>query len=112
MPRIPVEPKLRGALTDLKQHLLESRRVSINRDMNETWIIFTDGAYEPSDPRPASIGGVLMNPNGKVISYFGSYIPDTLLAEFLKNSRHPIYELEIFPLIVAVRAWSKFIVKK
>jgi len=107
-----VEPKLRGALTDLKQHLLESRRVSINRDMNETWIIFTDGAYEPSDPRPASIGGVLMNPNGKVISYFGSYIPDTLLAEFLKNSRHPIYELEIFPLIVAVRAWSKFIVKK
>lgn len=53
-----------------------------------------------------------MNPNGKVISYFGSYIPDTLLAEFLKNSRHPIYELEIFPLIVAVRAWSKFIVKK
>ena len=36
-------------------------------------------------------------------SYFGSYLPGTLLAEFLENSKHPICELEIFPLIVAGR---------
>ena len=80
-PRISVEPKLRKTVMDLKQHLMKSRHVSISRDLNETWIIFTDGAFEPSDPRPASIGGILMNPTGKVISYFGAYIPETLYTD-------------------------------
>ena len=29
---------------------------SINRDISETWIIFTDGAFEPTNTQPASIG--------------------------------------------------------
>ena len=35
-----------------------------------------------------------------------------LLNDFLAESRHPIYELEIFPVVVAIRAWSKFIMGK
>ena len=112
LPRIALESKLRGALMDLKNHLMKSTTVSINRDLNETWIIFTDGAFEPTNAQPASIGGILINPSGKVISYFGSYISGTLLNDFLAESRHPIYELEIFPLVVAIRAWSKFIMGK
>ena len=111
-PRIALEKQLRGALMDLKNHLMKSTTVSINRDLNETWIIFTDGAFEPTNTQPASIGGILLNPSGKVVSYFGSYISGSLLNVFLEESRHPIYELEIFPVVVAIRAWSKFIMGK
>ena len=111
-PRIALENKLRGALIDLKNHLMKSTTVSINRDLNETWIIFTDGAFEPTNEQPASIGGILVHPSGKVVSYFGAYISGSLLNDFLAESRHPIYELEIFPVVVAIRAWSKFIMGK
>ena len=42
-----------------------------------------------------------MNPRGKVVSFFGAYLPN-----------HPIYELEILPLLVAVKIWSTYIVGK
>ena len=84
-PSIRVDDQLRSALETLKNHLLSSRQVSINRDINETWIIFTDGAFEPTNAQPASIGGILVNPSGKVVSFFGAYLPQPLLEEFLAN---------------------------
>ena len=42
-----------------------------------------------------------MNPRGKVVPFFGAYLPN-----------HPIYELEILPLLVAVKIWSTYIVGK
>ena len=74
--------------------------MKVQRDLNISWLIFTDGAHEPTSEKPATIGGVLINPNGQVVSYFGAALPETLLAEFLEECRQPIYELEIFPLIV------------
>ena len=47
-PSIRVDDQLRSALGTLRNHLVSSRQVSINRDINETWIIFTDGAFEPT----------------------------------------------------------------
>ena len=111
-PLIRIDEQLKSALGTLRGHLVSSRQVSINRDINETWIIFTDGAFEPSNAQPASIGGVLVNPNGQVVSFFGAYLPEPLLEEFLTKSKHPIYELEIFPLLVAVKLWSVYIVDK
>ena len=49
---------------------------------------------------------------GKVVSFFGAYLPQPLLEEFLAKSNHPIYELEILPLLVAVKIWSTNIVGK
>ena len=70
---------------DLKNHWMKSTTVSINRDLNETWIIFTDGAFEQTNTQPASIGGILPNPSDKVVSYFGYYISGSLLNVFLKS---------------------------
>ena len=42
-PRIALENRLRGPLMDFKNHLMKSTTVSINRDLNETLIIFTTG---------------------------------------------------------------------
>ena len=111
-PSIRVDDQLRSALGTLRNHLVSSRHVSINSDINETWIIFTDGAFEPTNAQPASIGGVLVNPSGKVVSFFGAYLPQPLLEEFLSKSKHPIYELEILPLLVAVKIWSTNMVGK
>ena len=112
-PSIRVDDQLRSALETLRNHLVSSRQVSINRDINETWIIFTDGAFEPTNAQPASIGGILVNPSGKVVSFFGAYLPQPLLEEFLAKSNHPIYELEIFPLLVCChKIWSTHIVGK
>ena len=111
-PSIRVDDQLRSALGTLRNHLVSSRQVSINRDINETWIIFTDGAFEPTNTQPASIGGVLVNPSGQVVSFFGAYLPQPLLEEFLSKSKHPIYELEILPLLVAVKIWSTNVVGK
>ena len=46
--------------------------------------------------RPVSIGGMLLNPAGNVVSYFGSYISGSLLNVFLEEQRHTIFELETF----------------
>jgi hypothetical protein len=82
---------------------MNCKKVSINRDLNETWIIFTDGVFEPTHSHPASIGGILVSPAGQVVSCFGTYLPETLQDQFLSDSKHPIYELEILPLVVAVK---------
>eukprot|EP00435_Cladocopium_sp_Y103_P039661 s4259_g10.t1 len=106
---VQLDQKLLGALSALERHLKLSTNVVISRDINKTWVVFTDGAFEPDQAQPASIGGVLIHPQGKVVSFFGAFLNETLTAEFLADSKHPIYELEIFPLIVAVRAWSNFL---
>eukprot|EP00435_Cladocopium_sp_Y103_P008352 s3129_g2.t1 len=107
--RFRFDEKLIGALAVLQRHLKPSLNVVVSRDVNQTWCIFTDGAYEPDQEHAASIGGVLVHPLGKVVSFFGASLNRSLLDEFLSESKHPISELEIFPLVVAVRAWSHFL---
>ena len=55
-----------------------------------------------------------MKPAGQIVSFFGSYLPHSPTEEFLLQSKHPIYELEIFPLVrvIAVKEWAKFILGK
>ena len=71
--------------------------------------MFTDGAYEPDGQIKASIGGVLVNDMGYVAECFGVEIPETLRHELLVDSKHPIYELEILPVLVALRLWQQLI---
>ena len=48
-----------------------------------------------------------MNENGLVVECFGLEIEDSLREDFLARSQHPIYELEIFPVLVAFRTWKR-----
>ena len=41
-----------------------------------------------------------------------TYLPESLLDQFLSDSKHPIYEFEILLLVVAVKIWAKFIFRK
>jgi hypothetical protein len=66
-PSIRIDDQLKSALGTLKNHRISSKNFSINRDLNEKWIIFTDGVFEPINDQAASLGGVLVCPNGRVV---------------------------------------------
>eukprot|EP00435_Cladocopium_sp_Y103_P072300 s179_g39.t2 len=106
---ISVCDKLKGTLLELKSHVDSAAPVEIGRDINTTWIVFTDGSYEPSSEPPAAIGAVLVSPQGQVVQSFGEYIPASLTAILLRESEHPIYELEILPLIIVAAVWKRFL---
>eukprot|EP00435_Cladocopium_sp_Y103_P035915 s3494_g9.t1 len=105
---ISVCDKLKGTLLELKSHVDSAAPVEIHRDINTTWVVFTDGSYEPSSEPPAAIGAVLVSPHGQVVEFFGEYIPASLTAILLRESEHPIYELEILPLIIVAAVWKRF----
>ncbi len=69
-------------------------------------VIFTDGAYEPSSSQPATIGGVLIHPCGGIVACLGEPLPEELTDQFVAESRHPIYELELFPVLISVVLWG------
>ena len=89
--------------------LVAARPARITKAINSTWIIFTDGAYEPGSNCVASIGGVLISPQGSVVHYFGERLNDSLVSDFETDSEHPIYELEILPILISVKLWSSLI---
>ena len=55
---------------------------------------------------PGTIGAVLVSPSGCLVEYFGEGLPDELLEIFLADSKHPIYELEILPVLAAIECWA------
>ena len=101
--------ELRGALASLQGLLVESRPLVINKSLCTAWVIFTDGAYEPTSDRPATVGGILISPCGVATSYFGEELEQTLTEKLLVDSQHPIYELEVLPPLLAISAWRHFI---
>ena len=106
---VAVSGDLKDALQHIRDRLVNCRPARISKAINSTWIIFTDGAYEPGSKCVASIGGVLISPQGSVVHYFGEMLNATLVADFEKDSEHPIYELEILPILIAVKLWSSLI---
>ena len=110
MPRVTVEGPLKDALVVLQDELTKDEPVSINSATTKTWTIYTDGAFEPTGEVRASVGAVLVNPDGLVVECIGLKLPDSLTSEFEEDSMHPIYELEIFPVLLALRVWQRRLV--
>jgi hypothetical protein len=104
--KVKVEGTLKDALSVLKAELAKDEPVLVHEAVSKTWTVYTDGAYEPDGAVKASIGGVLVDESGLVVECFGLELEDSLRAEFLAASRHPIYELEIFPVLVSLRIWQ------
>ena len=102
---LDIDLGLRSTLSELRVSLRNAKPVTIGRNLCNTWYVFTDGAYEPNDARPASVGGVLVSPTGSVTSFFGEEVSGSLLNELLKCSKHPIYELELLPVLLALQTW-------
>ena len=108
--KVSVEAELGAALGTVQHHLQSFKPARVTANLTRAWIVFTDGAYEPTHSQPGSIGGVLINPDGFMVEFFGCAVAGSLLDEFMAESNHPIYELEIFPVLVAAKLWSHLFV--
>ena len=102
---------LTRALKFLMEELFKARPVQVSISHCSTFFVFTDGAFEPTSSTPATIGGLLVDEWGRSLEFFGLPVPQTLLDQFLEHSAHPIYELEILPVLVAIRIWAKLLEK-
>ena len=80
--------------------------IRVSRDINSTWIVFTDGSYEPSSEHPAAIGGVLISPHGVLVEFFGECVNQQIVSSPLFDSAHPRYELETLPVLIAASIWK------
>jgi hypothetical protein len=104
---VKVTGALHEALMTLGKEIAKTEPVVVKTSITKTWTIYTDGAYEPDGDVEASIGAVLVDDQGMVIECFGMELIDSLRQEFLEDSKHPIYELELFPVLLALRVWQE-----
>lgn len=77
---VSMEGQLKSTLQQLKKHVSDAKSVQISRDINLTWIVFTDGSYEPSSQHPEVIGGVLVSPQGVLVEFFGECVNQAIVS--------------------------------
>ncbi|CAL1144384.1 unnamed protein product [Cladocopium goreaui] len=66
----PLDAEMTRALEFLQQRISEGRPLKIERNLHSTWLVFTDGACNQEELK-GSVGGVLYDPSGACVGYFG-----------------------------------------
>ena len=94
--------ELRETLSLLLERVQAGKPIEVCTRIFTTWVCFTDGACEEK----ASIGAVLVNPNGQAAYTFGAELPLDLQQSFYLKSKHPIYEVELLPVFVSTLMWG------
>ena len=59
------------------------------------------------ETRTGGVGAILYNENGARLAAFEPAVPTWLMEELFLSSANAIYELEIFPVLLAFRAWGR-----
>ena len=94
------------ALKFLRSRVLTAAPTKVMSTSLKTWYVFTDGACEGEHNKTGSIGAVLVDSEGHAVSYFSELVPEDWMGIFLEKSNHPVFELELLPLTVALHAWE------
>ena len=95
--------ELRETLVQLLERVRSCAPIQISTKLFSTWICFTDGACESR----ASVGAVLVNPAGRATFTFGGELPSSLEEVFYQESKHPIYEVELLPILITLILWGE-----
>ena len=103
----PMDDLLRETLVMLLARVEAGRPTEVSTRVFSTWVLFTDGACEEA----SSVGGVLINPLGCAVAMFGDVLPKQFEKMFYRESAHPIYEVELLPILIAFTLWSAIIDK-
>ena len=56
--------------------------------------------------RVGSVGAVQIDPKGCACSFFSEKVPDDWMG-LLQESNHPVFELELLPVLVALCVWEE-----
>ena len=92
------------AIEILKERLVSAIPLEINLKSCNSWFLFTDGAFENG---VGSVGAVYFGSDGIPLGSFGSKVPSSFMRQVLAYSSNPIYELELLPVLLALRAWGE-----
>ena len=101
-----------SSLTFLKDRVLTAPPVRISKISMNTVLIFTDGSCEGEDSLKGGVGGILINEWGAAISCFSEEVPSYIMEDLKHYSSHPIFELEILPVLCGILAWSAYLSSK
>ena len=93
------------------EQLQNGRPRLISRATSNTWFVFTDACYEPSDDHwPCGLGGVLVDSFGRTVSFFSHCLGNQqMIALGSEKKKTIIFEAELFAVILAVRTWSQYL---
>eukprot|EP00435_Cladocopium_sp_Y103_P052298 s2664_g16.t1 len=85
-------------IVEAKPHMVESKTGGV-------FFLFTDACFD-GETKEGGIGGVLMGPDGCVVSWFSEKAPRDLCESFMaEEQEQAIGELEAFAVLVAYRLW-------
>ena len=99
-------PREMAALQFLKDRVLSAAPTKVMAANLRTWYIFSDGACEGEETKIGSIGAVLVNADGQAVSFFSEQVPEQWMDMFMAESKHPVFELELLPVTVALHVWD------
>ena len=94
------------ALNFLNTRVLNAPPTRIQSTSLQTWYVFSDGACEGEISKEGSVGAVLVSPCGVTCEFFAEVVPQVWMQEFLQTSNHPIFELELLPVWIALSEWE------
>ena len=98
-----VDDSLSMALLWLRDRVLLAPPRRILSTLPRIWYVFTDGACEPSG---TSVGGVLIDSDGRLVSHFGENVPQALTSLWaLEGSEQHIAKAELLPLLLSYDLW-------
>ena len=101
--------KEKGALGFLRNRVLAAPPTRVMAANLNTWIIFTDGACEGESEKLGSMGALLISPSGTAVEYFSEKVSEDWVKQFLEESKHPVFELELLPVWAAIVVWETYL---
>ena len=97
------------ALRFLRHRVLSASSTIIQSTSLRTWLVFSDGACEGDETKLGTVGAVLISPEGQVCRYFSEQVPAFLMQNLMVESTHPIFELGLLPVWVALCNWGRWL---
>ena len=90
----------------LRERVINAPPTKISATCLSTWVVFTDGACEGEVSKLGTIGAVLISPCGVALEFISEMVLSELMDTFLTLSKHPIFELELLPVWIALVEWE------
>ena len=97
---------LRTSLLVLLNHLETAPPLTLRLTSGRNLYLFTDGSYEPDTDLSAGVGGLIVDAAGIPLRFFSDCICNADLEVLLRESSHPIYEVELFAVMLALASWE------
>ena len=96
------------ALRTFKVFLAYAKPRVLKLTSDQVWKVFTDACYEPnSDNWICGLGGVLVDPNGRVVEFFSIQLTAERMTKLGADTKKTIiFEAELLGLVLALSIWK------